>query len=68
MFKKIPGFGKVPGNVQEDPEECSNVHEDSGECLRGFRRTLKKITNVKSTSKSDLSLLYCMKQKKDQTK
>ena len=28
----IPGFGKIPGNVQEDSEECSNVQEDSGEC------------------------------------
>ena len=61
-------FKKIPKNVQMFKKIPENVHEDSGECLRGFRRTLKKIANVKSTSKSDLSLLYCMKQKKDQNK
>ena len=38
-------FQRIPGNVQEDSAEIpGNVQENSGECLRGFRGMLKKIS------------------------
>ena len=61
---------KIPGNVQEDSEECrrrfrgmfrripGNVRKDSGECSKRFRGILKKIKKKKSCDNPtfDLSL------------
>ena len=58
-------FKKIPKNVQMFKKIPENVHEDSGECLRGFRRTLKKITNVKSCFEkwSAFAILYETKER-----
>ena len=53
---------KIPGNVQEDSGECfqSNINES--------HVLLKKKQMLIKFRRPDLSLLYIMKQQKDQTK
>ena len=70
MQKTLGMFTRIPRNLLEDSEDCyyfnipGNVRRDTGECLKRYRGTLKKIPgNVQRDSEECSTRFQGMLQK-----